>query len=172
LTTERSEYKQGGADSGPCVPENGAPNPPLGAADSDTLSSPRKWVSPVYGTVSENRIGWPYYVIIFSVHTDSELGDHVVKPSKEAMERVIEPEDKKRSKFLTLSESRAAAVKEKLRLLSNLSESRFYTFDRSDIDRIFSGIEVDVNGAKAKFETALQKQEKSTSQKSSDADRH
>jgi len=100
------------------------------------------------------------------------LGDHVVKPSKKAMERAIEPEDKKRSKFLTLSESRAAAVKEKLRLLSNLSESRFYTFDRSDIESIFSGIEADVKGAKAKFEAALQKQEKSASQKSPDADRH
>ena len=63
--------------------------------------------------------------------------------------------DPKREKFLRLSENRTEAVREKLRLLGNLSKSRFYTFSSRDVKEMFETIDKEVNGAKARFESAL-----------------
>ena len=65
------------------------------------------------------------------------------------------PDESKRDRFVRLAESRTEAVRDKLRILGNLSNTRFYDFNPDDISKIFDAIEDDVRRARGKFNSAI-----------------
>lgn len=69
----------------------------------------------------------------------------------------------KHDRFIRLAEQRTNSVIKKIRLISNLSNSRNYDYSKKEVQEIFSAIEEEVRLAKRIFEKELlQKNERFT----------
>jgi hypothetical protein len=78
--------------------------------------------------------------------------------SQKGTDKGSEKEKDPRADFLRLSAARTKAIANKIRLLGNLSERRFYDYKPEEIESIFSTIEEDVARARSRFDEALQKE--------------
>lgn len=54
-------------------------------------------------------------------------------------------------RFVRLASSRLSVIKDKLHVLSNLSNRRHYEFSRAEVDKLFADIEDEVQRTRAKF---------------------
>ena len=69
--------------------------------------------------------------------------------------------DNKRDKFTRLANNRVNAVVDKLRLIGNLSDKRYYEYSEKDVKAIISSIHKEFSSVKNRFE----KNKKSTDSK-------
>ena len=70
------------------------------------------------------------------------------------------PGESKHDRFKRLSNSRVEAIRDKIRLLGNLSNKRHYDYGQKDVDRMFSQVEEELRRAKGKFDTGLKREKK------------
>ncbi len=66
----------------------------------------------------------------------------------------------KRSRFVELAEARVTRATQTLRLIGNLSNPNNYTYSEADAQKIVATLESEIKLLKAKFQTALRKQDK------------
>ena len=59
----------------------------------------------------------------------------------------------KRENFVRLAEARTNKIIDMLRLLGNLSNTSNYTYNSSDVDKIFDTLEKELKNARKKFDT-------------------
>ena len=59
--------------------------------------------------------------------------------------------ERKREAFLRLAEKRTNAVMEKIRVLSNCSNSSAYQYYEDDVRKIFAAIDEELKAARARF---------------------
>ena len=64
-----------------------------------------------------------------------------------------------REKFKRLAEQRTNKIIKTLRLLGNLSNKSNYSYDKSDIDKIFSAINSELRACKSRFGESAEKTE-------------
>lgn len=57
----------------------------------------------------------------------------------------------KKSNFKRIAESRTNKIIDLLELLGNLSNTSFYEYSKTDIEKIFSSIETQIEKTKSKF---------------------
>ena len=69
--------------------------------------------------------------------------------------------DEKRDKFTRLANNRVNIVLDKLRLIGNLSDKRYYEYSERDVKQIISSIQKECSSVKNRFE----KNKKSTDSK-------
>ncbi len=70
--------------------------------------------------------------------------------------------ESKREAFLRLAEKRTNGVLERIRVLSNCSNVYAYDYSEEDVRKIFSAIEQELRGARAKFQNHRKRQFKLT----------
>ncbi len=58
----------------------------------------------------------------------------------------------KRKKFTRLANNRVNVVLDKLRLIGNLSDKRYYEYSDEDVKKIFSSIHSEISSAKNRFQ--------------------
>lgn len=58
----------------------------------------------------------------------------------------------KRKKFTRLANNRVNVVLDKLRLIGNLSDKRYYEYSDEDVKKIFSSINSEISSAKNRFQ--------------------
>ena len=61
--------------------------------------------------------------------------------------------EEKSKKFKLLAEKRTERILDDLRLLGNLSNTSNYEFDETDVDKIFTAIELEVGNTKSLFKS-------------------
>ncbi len=60
--------------------------------------------------------------------------------------------EEKRKKFTRLANNRVNIVLDKLRLIGNLSDKRYYEYSDNDVKKIFSSIQSELSSAKNRFQ--------------------
>jgi len=60
-------------------------------------------------------------------------------------------EGKNREKFVRLAGKRVNSAIKTIRLIGNLSNRNNYTYNKSDVDKIFRAIDTEIRHAKARF---------------------
>ena len=66
----------------------------------------------------------------------------------------------KREKFVELANKRVTSAIDKLRLIGNLSDKRYYEFTDKDTKQIFDALSKELNSIKTKFNSNLKVREK------------
>lgn len=66
----------------------------------------------------------------------------------------------KRSRFVELAEARVTRATQTLRLIGNLSNLNNYTYSETDAQKILAKLDGELKLLRAKFQTALRKQQK------------
>lgn len=59
--------------------------------------------------------------------------------------------DNKREKFVQLANSRVTATLDKMRLIGNLADKRYYEYSDKDIKKMFDALSKELNLVKSKF---------------------
>jgi len=59
--------------------------------------------------------------------------------------------DNKREKFVKLANSRVTATLDKMRLIGNLADKRYYEYSEKDIKKMFDALSKELNLVKSKF---------------------
>lgn len=65
--------------------------------------------------------------------------------------------DNKREKFIQLANSRVTATLDKMRLIGNLADKRYYEYSDKDIKKMFDALNKELNQAKSKFSNTRRK---------------
>ena len=65
--------------------------------------------------------------------------------------------DGKKAKFVELANKRVQSALDKLRLIGNLSERKYYNYDEHDVKVIFDALSSELKAAKLRFESASSK---------------
>lgn len=68
--------------------------------------------------------------------------------------------NKKREKFVELAEKRVNAVLDKIRLVGNLSDKRYYEYSQQDSKKMMHVIQRQLNITKSKFSPHIKKNKK------------
>ena len=65
--------------------------------------------------------------------------------------------DNKREKFMKLANSRVTSTLDKIRLIGNLADKRYYEYSDKDIKKMFDALNKELNHVKSKFSNIRRK---------------
>lgn len=68
-----------------------------------------------------------------------------------------EMKNNKREKFVKLANSRVTATLDKMRLIGNLADKRYYEYSDKDIKKMFDALSKELNLVKSKFSNTRKK---------------
>ena len=68
-----------------------------------------------------------------------------------------EMKNNKREKFVKLANSRVTATLDKMRLIGNLADKRYYEYSDKDIKKMFDALSKELNLVKSKFSSVRTK---------------
>lgn len=77
---------------------------------------------------------------------------------KKIKNEVLVKSETKEQKFIRLAEGRTSNILKDIKLLSNLSETKNYSFSQEQVQKIFSSIKKELNQAENNFKKVFQKE--------------